>query len=101
MQMNTIFGVHPSLKQASLAILLAIVAEAALAAPAPWFIWQSKTAEHAICHQTFPGKGWSKIAGPYSNSQCGKQLKLLKMGKAQWTVEPRHQAPNHQVPSHK
>jgi hypothetical protein len=50
------------------ALLLAAVSATAAAAPAHYWIWQGK--HKTFCAQTSPGKGWTKIAGPYVKSDC-------------------------------
>lgn len=40
------------------------------AAPAPWYLWRSKTDGQVFCAQTSPGGGWQKAAGPYRDARC-------------------------------
>lgn len=72
----------------TLGCVLLVLAAYTLAAPAPWYVWESKTADHVICRQNYPGQGWLKIAGPFTNAKCGKYLKQLKIGSTIWSVEP-------------
>lgn len=56
---------RPLLLTALLAISLPCLAE-----PAPFFLWQSKTADHLSCAQTSPGQGWIRFAGPFRDAGC-------------------------------
>ncbi len=58
-------------------LLLLPVSAVALAKPAPWYLWQSRTDNHYLCIQTTPGPGWQRVSGPYSRAQCNKFLKEL------------------------
>jgi hypothetical protein len=40
----------------------------AIAAPAPYYLWQGKT--KTVCAQTSPGKGWTRISGAFVKSDC-------------------------------
>ncbi|MDE1165939.1 MAG: hypothetical protein PW845_11240 [Pseudomonas sp.] len=43
----------------------------ASAGPAAWYKWQSLTQVGTyVCTQTYPGTGWKRIAGPYTNAGC-------------------------------
>ncbi|HEY9102466.1 hypothetical protein [Chitinimonas sp.] len=42
----------------------------ALAAPAPWYIWQSPSDRTTVCAQTSPGDGWTQARGPFKDSLC-------------------------------
>lgn len=42
----------------------------AIAAPAPWYLWQSKVDGATFCAQTAPGEGWERIAGPFRDAGC-------------------------------
>ncbi|GAB3255342.1 hypothetical protein [Chitinimonas naiadis] len=57
----------------TLLALTTIVSLAALAAPAPWYLWQAPGDRSTLCAQTTPGDGWVKVRGPYKDSLC-KQL---------------------------
>jgi hypothetical protein len=52
-----------------LTALLALSA-ACLAAPAPFFLWQSKADGHLTCAQVSPGEGWVRFAGPFRDAGC-------------------------------
>lgn len=49
------------------ALLLAV---AALAGPAPWYLWRSKIDGVRVCAQNSLGPGWERVAGPYKDSRC-------------------------------
>ncbi|MDH1441822.1 hypothetical protein N5O88_08025 [Pseudomonas sp. GD03721] len=40
------------------------------AAPAPFFLWQSKVDGHLTCAQTSPGEGWIAFTGPFRDAGC-------------------------------
>ncbi|MGG2397333.1 hypothetical protein ACJRW5_10360 [Pseudomonas sp. SH1-B] len=40
------------------------------AAPAPFFLWQSKADGHLTCAQTSPGEGWLRFTGPFRDAGC-------------------------------
>jgi len=42
------------------------------AAPAPWYLWQSKANGATFCAQTSPGDGWDRVAGPFRDAGCRK-----------------------------
>ncbi len=46
-----------------------------LAAPAPWYLWQSKRNAQKICTQIPPGQGWDVISGPFRDAQCQYPLR--------------------------
>jgi|GEM_PF-869418 len=46
-----------------------------MAAPAPWYKWQSVKTGHYICKQTEPGPGWVRHSGPYLDAGCRKRQK--------------------------
>lgn len=54
------------------ACLLAACAGAALAGPAPWYMWRSKVDGRQFCAQTSLGAGWERATGPYKDSHCEK-----------------------------
>ncbi|GGC11218.1 hypothetical protein GCM10011352_42150 [Marinobacterium zhoushanense] len=62
---------------AILACLLTIWAVRTFAAPAPWYLWESRIDQYRICLQYPPGEGWVKAGGPFSDAGCrlpyGKQ----------------------------
>lgn len=50
--------------------LFAVHTELAVAAPAPWYLWQSTSTQQKICKQVSPGDGWILFAGPFRNGAC-------------------------------
>ncbi|HEY0286177.1 MAG TPA: hypothetical protein VGC62_04100 [Pseudomonas sp.] len=52
----------------AIALLLITCSALAMAAPAHYWLWQGK--DKTFCAQTSPGKGWTRIAGPYVRSDC-------------------------------
>jgi len=56
------------LSRLALALLFCTCSAITLAAPAHYWIWQGK--DKTFCAQTSPGKGWTRIAGPYVKSDC-------------------------------
>lgn len=49
------------------------------AAPAPWFLWQSKITGGVICAQHSPGDGWQQLAGSFSTAgQCKQAIRQSK-----------------------
>lgn len=59
-----------------LAVLLAVVlCPTAIAAPAPWWLWESVTTGNKVCAQTPLGPGWRKLLGPYRDARCEKPLR--------------------------
>jgi len=52
--------------------LIAVFCTAAIAKPAPWFQWRSKTNGALACSQTPLGPGWERAAGPYRDARCEK-----------------------------
>lgn len=53
----------------SLLLSLALAAPA-FAAPAPFYLWQSKLDGHYSCAQVQPGEGWLRHSGPYRDAAC-------------------------------
>ncbi|WP_043311433.1 hypothetical protein [Pseudomonas sp. ML96] len=51
-------------------LLLSALAGAALAAPAPFYLWQSKASGQYTCAQLSPGEGWQKHSGPFRDAGC-------------------------------
>ena len=49
-------------------------AVAAMAAPAPWYVWRSKLNGALHCAQTSPGEGWERERGPFRDSRCERPL---------------------------
>lgn len=52
---------------------LALLAHAAMAAPAPWYQWRSVADGSLFCAQVSPGPGWEKFAGPFDNARCAER----------------------------
>lgn len=52
-----------------LTALLAL-SSAGLAAPTPFYLWQSKVDGHLTCAQINPGDGWVRFAGPFRDAGC-------------------------------
>jgi len=57
-------------RAAMLCIAALTVAAAALAAPAPWYLWRSKLNGELYCAQTSPGQGWTLSDGPFKDLAC-------------------------------
>lgn len=55
--------------------LAALLCGAALAAPAPWWLWESTTTGNKVCAQTPLGPGWRKLLGPYRDARCEKPFR--------------------------
>lgn len=53
---------------------LALSAQTALAAPAPYYQWRSKLNGALACSQTPLGEGWVKASGPYRDAHCEKRI---------------------------
>ncbi|WP_264316428.1 MULTISPECIES: hypothetical protein [Pseudomonas] len=51
-------------------VLLLGLPLAALAAPAPWYKYQSIETGVFICTQVDPGKAFIRFAGPFRNAAC-------------------------------
>nr|WP_314584044.1 hypothetical protein [uncultured Pseudomonas sp.] len=51
----------------ALALLLAC-STVAVAAQAPYYLWQGK--QKTVCAQTSPGKGWTKVSRGFVKSDC-------------------------------
>jgi hypothetical protein len=51
----------------ALALLLAC-STVAVAAQAPYYLWQGK--HRTVCAQTSPGKGWTKVSRGFVKSDC-------------------------------
>jgi len=59
-----------------LAVFLAVsLCRAAIAAPAPWWLWESVTTGNKVCAQTPLGPGWRKLLGPYRDARCEKPFR--------------------------
>jgi hypothetical protein len=55
-------------------VIAAVLALPALAAPAPWYQWRSKTDDKLACSQTPLGPGWIKFSGPYRDAHCAIRM---------------------------
>ncbi|OAM52079.1 hypothetical protein A7981_00885 [Methylovorus sp. MM2] len=53
-----------------LCFMLMVDSQILSAAPAPWFLWQSKVNSKIICSQVRPGDGWYKLHGSFNNGRC-------------------------------
>ena len=60
--------------QLGLLILVGSLAAPALAGPAPWYWWVSRSSDARICWQTSPGDGWMREPRPFSDAHCRKRL---------------------------
>ncbi|WP_207061829.1 hypothetical protein [Motiliproteus sp. SC1-56] len=60
------------MKKVFLAALLLLPCGPLAAAPAPWYLWQSKLDGRLLCIQSTPGEGWVRIGGPFRSSRCGR-----------------------------
>lgn len=58
---------------AALAALLLTVSSA-LAGPAPYYQWRSKSTGHLACSNTPLGEGWERASGPYRDARCEKLI---------------------------
>ena len=57
------------------ALIAALLCTAALAEPAPWWLWESVTTGNKVCAQTPLGPGWRKLLGPYRDARCEKPFR--------------------------
>ena len=53
---------------------LLLISLSAVAAPMPFYKWQSKLDGRYACQQTSPGDGWQKIGGPFRDAGCREML---------------------------
>jgi hypothetical protein len=56
-------------------VLLCLLAGVALARPAPWYWWASRTGDDRICAQTSPGAGWEREDTAFRDSRCSQRVK--------------------------
>ncbi|MFN7086791.1 MAG: hypothetical protein ACK4N4_09225 [Burkholderiales bacterium] len=56
-----------------LVAVLSLLAPAAAAEPAPYYLWASRINGTTYCAQTSPGEGWVLYDGPFSDFQCRKR----------------------------
>lgn len=54
----------------ALLLITATAMSGALAAPAPWYWWQSRVDGRHHCAQASPGAGWQRDQGPYLDLRC-------------------------------
>lgn len=54
----------------SLLTSIATMPLSAIAKPAGFYYWQSKTSNERVCLQFAPDKGWVKVNGPYKDANC-------------------------------
>lgn len=59
-------------------LLMLLVIQPALAAPAPFYLWQSRVSGKFICKQVSPGEGWVRFSGPFEDGGCRKALPPMK-----------------------
>ena len=57
-------------------LLIAALSAPALAGPAPWYWWVSRSSDARICWQTSPGAGWFREAQPFSDARCRTRARL-------------------------
>lgn len=62
-------------RRLALLLLTASAAAATLAAPARWYLYQSRLDGQKACSQTPLGEGWTQIAGPYQDAHCEKLVR--------------------------
>ncbi|MEF9898552.1 MAG: hypothetical protein RR736_09485 [Pseudomonas sp.] len=51
-------------------LLMGAMQFSVVAAPAPWYQWQSLVTGRYMCSQVNPGEGWVRHSGPYNNAGC-------------------------------
>lgn len=62
-----------------LGISALLVSFLAMAAPAPYFQWQSKLDAVVICRQTSPGEGWYLLSGQrFRDLNCRQPAALVE-----------------------
>lgn len=57
------------MRLALLTLLFALSAPG-FAAPAPFYLWQSKLDGGLTCAQTSPGEGWLRLGGSFRDAGC-------------------------------
>ncbi len=55
-------------------VLLYLLAGNALARPASWYWWASRTSDDRVCAQTSPGAGWLREATAFRDSHCSQRV---------------------------
>ncbi|WP_317203027.1 hypothetical protein [Janthinobacterium sp.] len=63
-------------RAAGACIVLGVICGAALAEPAPWYLWRSKVENSYACRQLMPETGWMRVAGPFKDSHCEKPIRV-------------------------
>jgi hypothetical protein len=58
----------------ALGLAFGLAADAALAGPAPYYLWRSTLNDSIACSQTPLGPGWVKSGGPYRDARCEKRF---------------------------
>lgn len=69
-----LFSVAGMQQKLILVLLAGALATPALAGPAPWYWWVSRSSDARICWQTSPGEGWMRETQPFSDAHCRKRL---------------------------
>lgn len=54
-----------------------LLAQWALAGPAPWYWWRSKLDGARICAQTSPGPGWERDGAPHPGPGCAPKPRVF------------------------
>jgi len=60
---------HLTVSRAALALAGLLLASTAPAAPAPWYLWQSRLTGEKACAKVLAG-AWDKVAGPFTDGRC-------------------------------
>jgi hypothetical protein len=55
-------------------IALCLVAGSALARPAPWYWWASRSTDDRVCAQSSPGTGWVRENTAFRDSRCSRRV---------------------------
>lgn len=65
----------PAPAMRALALVLLLTPVSLLAAPAPWYRWQSTLDGQVTCQQSSPGPGWELVDGtPYRDLRCTQPM---------------------------
>lgn len=51
-------------------VALGLLAGGALAQPSEYYLWKHKTNGKTMCDPEPPGRDWTKVSGPYEDSNC-------------------------------
>jgi hypothetical protein len=62
-------------RQLAIVLFAATAAGIASAAPAWWYLYQSRIDGQRACSQTPLGQGWVKMAGPFKDAHCEKLVR--------------------------